>query len=45
MSKNYYQLINRVDQRSNPDLFQMKALYAEENATDYSDESEHLIPE
>lgn len=33
MSKNYYQLINRVDQRSNPDLFQMKALYAEENAT------------
>ncbi|WP_431244221.1 hypothetical protein ACQ9BO_07610 [Flavobacterium sp. P21] len=33
MSKNYVQLISKINQRSNPDLVQMKALYAEENAT------------
>ena len=33
MSKNYSQLINRINQHSNPDLYPMKALYAEERAT------------
>jgi hypothetical protein len=43
MSKNYDQLIRRITQRSNPDLFLMKALYAEENATSKLFESKNLV--
>lgn len=43
MSKNYHQLQRAVELRSNPELFKMKALYAEENVTSQLFESKNLI--
>jgi len=42
MSKNYDQLIEKINQRSNPDSFTMKALFAEENVTSLLFENKNL---
>ncbi|MFV8392815.1 hypothetical protein [Flavobacterium sp. LB2P6] len=42
MSKSYDQLIQKINQRSNPDFYTMKALFAEENGTSLLFENKKL---